>query len=108
VSGRGLPQDPPVLGERVGIPCRAELVQQPCRALDVGEEEGDGAGRQLGVHDPSVVGCYVPNQRARRVGANVFFSAASSSDGPTISALGDGPPRKFATTCATRPLPNSM
>jgi hypothetical protein len=25
-------------------------VQQPGRALDVGEEEGDGAGRELGAH----------------------------------------------------------
>ena len=30
---------------RIGI---AELLQQPRRPLDVGEEEGDGAGRQLG------------------------------------------------------------
>jgi hypothetical protein len=30
---------------RVGV---AELVQQPCGALDVGEEESDGAGGELG------------------------------------------------------------
>ena len=46
VAGEGLPEDAPVLGERVGVGV-AELVQQACRALDVGEEEGDGAGREL-------------------------------------------------------------
>ena len=42
--------DPPVLGERVGVPRGAELVQQPRRAFDVGEEERD---RSLGkrAHD---------------------------------------------------------
>ena len=49
-----------------------------------------------------------PNQRARRVEANASFSAASSSDGPTTVATGDGPPRKLAWIFATRPLPNSM
>ena len=34
-----------------------------------------------------------PNQRARRVEANVFLSGAKSSDGPTISPVGEGPPR---------------
>ena len=38
----------PVLGQRLGIRLRAELVQQLRRALDVGEQEGDGAGRQVG------------------------------------------------------------
>ena len=41
-----IPQDPPVLGEEVGI-CRAVLLEEPRRALDVGEEEGDGATREL-------------------------------------------------------------
>ena len=41
----GLAHDPAVLVERSGVPLSAELVQQPRRALDVGEEEGDGAAR---------------------------------------------------------------
>ena len=48
-----------------------------------------------------------PNQRARRVEANVFFSSARASDGPTRRAVGAGPPRKLASTFATRPPPNS-
>src|ERR671915_512251 len=36
-----------VLGKLTGEPFRAELVQQPGRPLDVGEEERDGAGREL-------------------------------------------------------------
>jgi hypothetical protein len=45
VAGEGLAQDAPVGGERFGVRLRAQLVQQPGRALDVGEEEGDGADR---------------------------------------------------------------
>ena len=30
---------------RIGV---AELLEQPCRAFDVGEQEGDGPGRELG------------------------------------------------------------
>ena len=40
-------QDASMLGERLRVLRLAELVQQPRRALDVGEEEGDGAGREL-------------------------------------------------------------
>jgi hypothetical protein len=39
-----------VLGERIGVRVRAESVEQPRRALDVGEEEGDGAGREIAAH----------------------------------------------------------
>ena len=39
--------DAPVLGERVGVRIGAERVQQARRALDVREEEGDGAGGQV-------------------------------------------------------------
>jgi hypothetical protein len=41
-----LAQHPSVLGQRFGVGV-AELVQQPRRALDVGEEKCDRAGRQL-------------------------------------------------------------
>ncbi len=37
----------PVLGQRGSEPLRPELVQQPRRAFDVGEQKGDGAGREL-------------------------------------------------------------
>jgi hypothetical protein len=50
VGGEGLAQDPPVLGERFGITLRAELVQEPRRALDVREEEGDGSGGEIASH----------------------------------------------------------
>jgi hypothetical protein len=40
-------QHPPVLRQRIRVRL-AELVQQPRRSLDVGEQERDGAGRQLG------------------------------------------------------------
>ena len=45
-----LANDAPVLGESIGVRLRAELVQQLRRSLDVGEEEGDGAGREIGSH----------------------------------------------------------
>ena len=45
-----LAHDGAVLGESVGVRVRAELVQELRRALDVGEEEGDGAGREVGSH----------------------------------------------------------
>ena len=44
VAGEGVPQYPPVLGKRLRVAV-AELVQQPRRALDVGEEERDRATR---------------------------------------------------------------
>ena len=45
-----LPDDPAVLGERLGVRLGAERVQELRRALDVGEEEGDGAGREIVSH----------------------------------------------------------
>ena len=41
-------QDTPMLGERSRVVIRAELVQEARRPLDVREEKGDGAGRQVG------------------------------------------------------------
>ncbi len=43
-------KDTPVLRECVGVHVRAETVQQPCRALDVREEQGDGSAREIGAH----------------------------------------------------------
>jgi hypothetical protein len=45
----GRPQQAAVSRKSLGVPL-AELLQQPRRAGDVGEEEGDRAGRQL-THD---------------------------------------------------------
>ncbi len=42
-----LADQPPVLGERRRIGLGAELVQQRGRALDVGEEKGDRAAREI-------------------------------------------------------------
>jgi hypothetical protein len=43
-------KDTPVLRDCVGIRVRAEAVQQPCRALDVREEQRDGSAREIGAH----------------------------------------------------------
>ena len=45
-----LAHDPPVLGERLRVGLCAELAQELRRSLDVGEEEGDGAGREVVSH----------------------------------------------------------
>ena len=42
VASEGLPDEPPVLGERVAIHVLSELVQEPRRALDVGEDHRHG------------------------------------------------------------------
>jgi hypothetical protein len=51
VGGEGFPQQPAVLGERLRIHLRADLVQELRRALEVGEYEGDSAGWKLPRHD---------------------------------------------------------
>jgi hypothetical protein len=43
-----------VLGERSRVRRRSPLVQQPGRALDVGEEEGDGAVWEVAAHEKSL------------------------------------------------------
>ena len=48
-----LPDDAAVLGELLRVRLRAELMQEPRRALHIGEEEGDGAGREILAHAPS-------------------------------------------------------
>ena len=47
VSGEGGAQEPAVLGERVDVAVLAQLLDQPRRALDVGEQQTDVPGRQL-------------------------------------------------------------
>ena len=45
VRGERLADDPPVVARHIGVRV-AELLEQPGRALDVGEHEGDGSGGQ--------------------------------------------------------------
>ena len=45
-----LADDPAMLGERVRICLCTELAQKPRRSLNVREEKGDGAGREVGSH----------------------------------------------------------
>ncbi len=45
-----LTQEAAMLRQSVGVRVGAELVQQLRRALDVGEEKGDGAGREIAPH----------------------------------------------------------
>jgi hypothetical protein len=47
MAGEGLAESAAVVAQNVRIPI-AELVQQPCRALHIGEQERDGAGGKLG------------------------------------------------------------
>ena len=46
VPGERVPQGAPVLGEQIGV-ARPVLLEEPRRALDVREEKGDGAAREL-------------------------------------------------------------
>ena len=41
-----------MLRERLRIRTRAQLVQELCRALHIGEEEGDGSGGEIPSHGP--------------------------------------------------------
>ena len=47
-------QRSPVLGERLAVRVRAEVPEQACRALDVGEEERGRAGWEIGASSLSV------------------------------------------------------
>jgi hypothetical protein len=53
VARERVAQDVTVLRELLAVPLGAELVQKSRRALDVREEKGHGAARQLG-HRPSL------------------------------------------------------
>jgi hypothetical protein len=50
LSGAGLADDTPMLGESCGVALRTERVQQFRRTFDVGEEKGDRAGRKVVSH----------------------------------------------------------
>jgi hypothetical protein len=53
VGGEGVPQQPAVLGKGFRTGIRAEGVEQSCRPLDVGDEEGAGPGREVAGHGGS-------------------------------------------------------
>ena len=86
--------DCPVIGERSCVLLRAELVQQRRRALDVGEEEGDGAGRKLGSHDGIIRRYATTGQDARlkrhsrTLGQPVILSPESAATGRDLSSGG--------------------
>ena len=71
VGRERLAQRAPVLGERLAVRVRAELPEQARRALDVGEEERDRAGREH-----AVVGSYSNTKSA--------LSAASAGGTPEV------------------------
>ena len=50
LRGKGLAHDPPMLRQCLPISLRPQLVQQPRRALNVGEEKGDSARRKVTPH----------------------------------------------------------
>ena len=50
LGGARLANNAAMLGERVRICLRAKLVQKARRSLNVREEEGDGACREIGSH----------------------------------------------------------
>ena len=50
VGGERAAQNQAMLLECFRVPFRPEVVQQPRRALDIREEEGDGTGRKLPCH----------------------------------------------------------
>ena len=81
VRGEDRAQRPPMLGEQVGV-AGAVLVEQARRTFDVGEQEGDGAGREV---------AHRPIMRAWQVGACETIA-------PILAAPRTRPPAG-ATTC---------
>ena len=75
VRGERLSQDASVLGEEVGVPVSV-LLKEPRRALDVREEERDGADGKLAItrHD------YCPSRRSHsaRNGSAIRYSPLAS------------------------------
>ena len=67
-----IPQDAAMRGQRVGILNRAQLLQQPGRALHVGEEEAHGSGREIPNHGGMM------RQGAVRVTSNVLVARQAS------------------------------
>ena len=74
------PQDTAVRGERLGILSRAQVLGQPCRALNIGEQEAHGSGREIAIHGRMM------RQRAVCVTGNVPRGSRRSS--PARSSRG--------------------
>jgi hypothetical protein len=54
VAGARFANDTAVLGKRIGVGLVAERMQELRRALDVGEEERNGAAREVSAHAESI------------------------------------------------------
>ena len=52
--GARFPDDPSVLGKRLVVGLVADLLEQPGRAFDIREEEGDSARREISAQGPSI------------------------------------------------------
>jgi hypothetical protein len=73
VGSEHMPQDPAVLGKRLGVGGSAKLVQQPCRALHVGEKERDYSRGKIashGLHDAASRGAVVIAPSGSRIGSS--------------------------------------
>jgi protein-S-isoprenylcysteine O-methyltransferase Ste14 len=81
----GLADDVPVCGKRVRIGLCAQLVQELRRSLDVGEEEGDSAGRKPAMHAP----CDAPRRIFRLAGP---LSGQDSAAGLLVRCSSAGHP----------------
>jgi hypothetical protein len=82
VAGASFPYGAPVPCERLGIRLRSKLVQELRGALDVREEEGDGAGWEVLLHGAIIrrgASCVYSNARLRREDA----ALATVRDCPT-------------------------
>jgi hypothetical protein len=89
VRGARAPQGSAVLGKRLGVPVRAEFVQRLGRALDVREQERDGAGGQSAWHGPH----HAPVSALRHV-AQSAKATASISGSSGASACQKRPPSR--------------
>ena len=76
VASECLANDAALLGQRVHITL-AQLLEQARRSFDVGEEEGDGAGREVAPHS------IIMNQR----GAELTLRHTRGSVHPCLSAV---------------------
>ena len=81
VTSTGFADDAAVLGERLGVPIRAELPEELGRSLNVREEERDGAGRELAQHATII-------RRARPVGK--LRTKTAPRPGPTTTTIATG------------------
>ena len=97
VRGEGAAQEPAVLGERLDIAGLAELLDQPRRALDVGEQEGDNSARKLG-HPVGVSRLYSIVKFAPRWASAGFAVVVFPVHRPDLFLSGS--PDRETATCA--------